>query len=216
MSESPHSVGVALIVGLGNAGAKYAATRHNAGCWFVERFCQGVGMGDIDNGLRNEKKFNAKIGQLAFESNFGASKVRVMMPTTMMNASGWSVAAVAKFYRIATENILIAHDELDLPPGIARLKLGGGHGGHNGLRDVIAHIGNNFARLRIGIGHPRIDVVDYVLKKPNAHDGAQIDDAIARAIAVMPAIIGGDYAAAMRTLHAPDTDIETNGNNGQH
>ena len=136
---------LSLIVGLGNPGREYAQTRHNAGFWFVERLADQYGIS-----LKNDPKFFGISGRGKIEGQ----DVRLLLPTTFMNLSGKSVVPFAKFYNIQPEAILIAHDELDMNPGVIRLKSGGGHGGHNGLRDIVPHIGSNFHRLRIGIGHP--------------------------------------------------------------
>src|SRR5205814_4934405 len=168
-----------LIVGLGNPGSEYRATRHNAGAWFVERLAQAVGAS-----LGMQAKFQALIGSV--RANDGIDR-RLALPQTFMNRSGQAVSALARFYRIAPEEILIAHDELDLKPGAVKLKEGGGSAGHNGLKDVVAQLGGGeFWRLRIGIGHPRDlelsqqEVVDYVLHPPRAEEKPLIDDAIAR------------------------------------
>ena len=156
---------IKLIVGLANPGAEYAATRHNAGAWFVDLLAER-----LRAPLREEAKF------------FGGEDVRLLVPTTFMNLSGKAVAAMASFFRINPDEILVAHDELDLPPGVAKFKLGGGHGGHNGLKDIISKLGNNpnFHRLRIGIGHPgdKNKVVGFVLGKPPVSEQKLIDEAI--------------------------------------
>lgn len=193
---SPNGNGIALIVGLGNPGNQYAATRHNAGFRFVNLL-----QASLDFRLVSEKRFKAEVGSVTLNG----CMVRVITPTTMMNLSGQAVAAVASFYRIQPEQILIIHDELDLAAGVARLKLSGGHGGHNGLRDIITSLGSSdFARLRIGIGHPgaQRDVVGYVLCKPDAHGKACIEQAMAHALEVMDDIIAGNIPAAMRKLHS--------------
>lgn len=188
------SPGIALVAGLGNPGARYAATRHNAGAQFIARWREADGFE-----LGYEKKFQAEVGNVARAGR----KVRVTVPATFMNLSARAVAPLAAFYRIAPAEILVVHDELDLAPGVARLKRGGGHGGHNGLRDLSARIGRDYARLRIGIGHPGAgrDVSGYVLGKPSAHERALIDDAIERALVALDDIIGGDFEAAMLRLH---------------
>ncbi len=139
--------GIDLIVGLGNPGRQYEDTRHNAGAWFVERLAR-----QHHANLSNDAKYKALTGRATINGH----DVRLLIPTTFMNVSGQAVAPFANFFKIPAERILVAHDELDLPPGVAKLKQGGGHGGHNGLRDIISKLGNNknFARLRIGIGHP--------------------------------------------------------------
>jgi len=194
--------GIALIVGLGNPGARYADTRHNAGFRFVAELQARDGFT-----LTHEKRFDAEVGRLLGVA--GAAGARVMTPSTFMNLSGRPVAAMAAFYRIARAQILVVHDELDLAPGVARLKIGGGHGGHNGLRDVIARLGGaDFMRLRIGVGHPgptsKQAVASYVLDKPDATDREKIDAASARALGVIDKIIAGEVDAATKQLHTAD------------
>jgi PTH1 family peptidyl-tRNA hydrolase len=186
---------IQLVAGLGNPGAKYEQTRHNAGFWFVDELA---------------RRYTAQFG---FESRYKSEVARctvdgrdcrLQKPMDFMNRSGLSVAALAGFYQIPRNAILVIHDDLDLPVGTIKLKKGGGHGGHNGLRDLISHLGgNDFLRLRIGISHPghRDDVVDYVLKDASREDRAEIDRAIDDAISVMPQIIAGDIEAAMKELH---------------
>ena len=156
---------IKLIVGLGNPGDKYADTRHNAGEWLIERLARRFHIS-----LNPESKFFGKTARTLVNGK----EVRLLVPTTFMNLSGKAVGALVSFYRIKPEEILVIHDELDLPPGIAKLKQGGGHGGHNGLKDIVAQLGNNnnFYRLRIGIGHPghRDLVAGYVLNKPSLAD----------------------------------------------
>ena len=156
---------IKLIVGLGNPGDKYADTRHNAGEWLIERLSRRFNVS-----LNPESKFFGKTARTLVNGK----EVRLLVPTTFMNLSGKAVGALASFYRIKPEEILVIHDELDLPPGTAKLKQGGGHGGHNGLKDIVAQLGNhnNFYRLRIGIGHPghRDLVAGYVLNKPSPAD----------------------------------------------
>ena len=167
---------IKLIVGLGNPGDKYKDTRHNAGEWLVERVAQRFNFS-----LKEESKF---FGKTAI-SVINGQEIRFLVPTTFMNLSGKAVGALATFYRIQPEHILIAHDELDLPPGTVKIKLGGGHGGHNGLRDSIAQLSNNknFYRLRVGIGHPgdKNLVAAYVLSKPSPTDLTLIDKALEEA-----------------------------------
>ncbi|ELN4659202.1 aminoacyl-tRNA hydrolase, partial [Escherichia coli] len=156
---------ISLIVGLGNPGKEYAQTRHNAGFWFVERIAEKYGIT-----LKADPKFFGISGR----GNIEGQDIRLLLPTTFMNLSGKSVVPFCKFYRVAPEAMLIAHDELDMNPGIIRLKTGGGHGGHNGLRDIVPHLGPNFHRLRIGIGHPgsKERVSGHVLSKaPSSEQG---------------------------------------------
>lgn len=192
MKRSP----VQLIVGLGNPGPEYAHTRHNAGEDFVAALAQSYRVS-----LTHTPKFFGVTGR----TTIGSQDVRLLIPTTFMNRSGQAVAAVAQFYKIPPEAILIAHDELDLPPGAVRLKFGGGHGGHNGLRDTISHLANNrdFARLRLGIGHPGSakQVVGFVLQKASAQERALAEQAQEKALSVIEEIISGDWDKAMRQLH---------------
>ncbi len=188
--------GIQCIVGLGNPGSKYEATRHNAGYWFVEELAR-----------RHSARFRAEakfFGETCRISVAG-EQCWLLKPTTFMNRSGQSVSALARFYRIQPEQILVAHDELDLPTGTVRLKKGGGHGGHNGLRDTIKALGTpEFYRLRIGIDHPghRDQVVDYVLSPPRREEAAQILDAIDRAADQLPLLLQGEYERVMNTLHS--------------
>lgn len=187
---------IQLIVGLGNPGREYESTRHNAGAWLVENLAQAH-----NATWQDEKKFFGRSTNITLSGQ----TIRLLVPSTFMNRSGQSVGAMAHFYKLTPDNILIAHDELDLPVGSIRLKKGGGHGGHNGLRDIITALGNQatFNRLRVGIGHPgqaRL-VVDYVLGKPTVDEYNQIQDGIAQAIAVLPDIAIGQTERAMQLLH---------------
>ena len=187
---------VQLIVGLGNPGAEYEQTRHNAGFWFVDALARAAGCA-----LRGEARFHADVARCTLHGH----DCRLQKPTTFMNRSGQAVAALAKFLRIPPGESLVVHDELDLPPGTARLKKGGGHGGHNGLRDLIAHLGTqDFLRLRLGVGHPgdRSQVVDYVLHRPSREDHELINAAMQRALEVMPLAIAGEFERAMHRLHS--------------
>ncbi|MDU8924008.1 aminoacyl-tRNA hydrolase [Pasteurellaceae bacterium LIM206] len=188
---------IKLIVGLGNPGDKYAQTRHNAGEWLVNRLARRY-----DFNLREENKFFGKTARAVI----GGREVRFLIPTTFMNLSGKAVGALATFYRIQPEEILVIHDELDLPPGVARLKQGGGHGGHNGLKDTIAQLGNNkdFYRLRVGVGHPgdKNLVVAYVLSKPSPTDGALIDKALDEAAACTDILLKDGITKAMNRLNS--------------
>lgn len=188
---------IKLIVGLGNPGSDYDRTRHNAGQdWVAELARQHA------QPLSPTPKFFG----LSSRITLGGKDLRLLVPTTFMNRSGQAVAAISQFYKIPTENILVVHDELDLEPGIARLKVGGGHGGHNGLRDIIASQGNNknFGRLRIGIGHPGNAkmVANYVLKRAQASEQEAIDDAIYESLNAVPDLTSGDWEKAMRELHS--------------
>ncbi|SEK57684.1 aminoacyl-tRNA hydrolase [Halomonas daqiaonensis] len=188
---------VKAIIGLGNPGADYAATRHNAGAWLVQAVARAAG-----DELRPEKKFlglHAKV-------QMGGQEVHLLEPTTFMNRSGGAVAALCQFFKLAPDELLVAHDELDMPPGTARYKTGGGHGGHNGLRDITSALGgdNGFHRLRIGIGHPgdSRQVTHYVLGRPGKAELAAIDDAIDECLATLPQAMAGDWAKAMNRLHS--------------
>jgi PTH1 family peptidyl-tRNA hydrolase len=186
---------IQLVAGLGNPGAKYEQTRHNAGFWFVDELARRC-----STQFRSESKYKSDVARCTVDGK----DCRLQKPMDFMNRSGQSVAALAGFYRIPRNAILVVHDDLDLPVGTIKLKKGGGHGGHNGLRDLVSHLGgNDFLRLRIGIGHPghRDDVVDYVLKNASREDRGLIDQAIDDAISVMPQIIAGDIEAAMKALH---------------
>lgn len=188
---------IRLIVGLGNPGSEYAGTRHNAGQDLVELLARHQ-----QAPLSSTPKF------FGFSSSAQAqgTDLRLLVPTTYMNRSGQAVAALSKFYKIAPEQILVVHDELDLAPGVARLKFGGGHGGHNGLRDIISSLGNNknFARLRIGIGHPghASAVANYVLKRAAPADTQAIEHAIDESLRVINDLIDGEWDKATRTLHS--------------
>ncbi len=182
------ATGISLVVGLGNPGAEYTETRHNAGFWFCERLAGRLGVA-----LTREARFHGLAGQARREG------IWFLLPQTYMNRSGQAVGALARFYRIAPAEMLVVHDELDIPPGQLRLKYGGGLGGHNGLKDITAHLGTqDYWRLRIGIGHPgdRNEVVNYVLKPPRREEQADIDGAIDRALDIWPLIADGDWNAA--------------------
>lgn len=188
---------VQLIVGLGNPGPEYDQTRHNAGALFVERVAESQRVN-----LAVDRKYFGLVGKF----NHQGREVRLLIPTTYMNRSGQSVAALANFFKIKPEEILVAHDELDMPPGVAKLKQGGGHGGHNGLRDIIAQLGNqnNFHRLRLGIGHPGHAslVSGYVLGRAPHSEQELLDQSIDFALDVLPEILAGDWTVAMRKLHS--------------
>lgn len=189
------SKAILLIIGLGNPGAQYDGTRHNAGFWYVDELAR-----QYNASFSIDKKYNAEICQVLI----AGEKVTLLKPLTFMNLSGQSVAAYANFYKIPAEQILVAHDELDFEPGKVKLKQGGGHGGHNGLRDIIARLGNkNFLRLRIGIGHPghSSQVSNYVLGKPHPDDKISIINSIDTATRVTPDLIKGELQKAMQNLH---------------
>jgi PTH1 family peptidyl-tRNA hydrolase len=187
---------IQLIVGLGNPGSEYERTRHNAGQDFVELLARKWGVNlALDN----------KYYGYSARASVNGQDIRLLIPTTYMNRSGQSVGTLANFFKISPENILVAHDELDLLPGAARFKQGGGHGGHNGLKDIIAALSNNnnFRRLRIGIGHPgaAAEVANFVLKRAPQSEQTLIDDAIDRALDCMPDALAGNWDKAMKTLH---------------
>jgi PTH1 family peptidyl-tRNA hydrolase len=176
-----------LIVGLGNPGRDYEETRHNAGFWFCARLAQAWNIP-----LAHESRFHGIVGR-------SAGNIWMLLPQTFMNRSGQAVGTLARFHRIAAAEILVVHDELDIPPGQLRLKFGGGMGGHNGLKDITSHLGTqDYWRLRIGIGHPgdRNEVVNYVLKPPHREEQAEIDAAIERALDLVSLIERGEWSAA--------------------
>jgi len=186
---------IRLIVGLGNPGSEYEASRHNAGFWLADALAAD---------LHASFSANARLHGLAAQGDVGSSAVRLLKPGTFMNRSGLSVSATLRYFDIAPDEMLVAHDDLDLPPGAVRLKFDGGHGGQNGLRDIFSHLGHGrFHRLRIGIGHPghRDRVTPWVLGRPNRDDAVLIERAVDDAVAEMPAIVAGDFEAAMRRLH---------------
>jgi len=196
---------IQLIVGLGNPGNKHEGDRHNAGFWFVSALAK-----QHKQTLVSEKRFQGQIAKIKIASH----ELWLLQPETFMNLSGESVAAVCRFRKIPPQEVLVIHDELDLKPGIARLKQGGGTGGHNGLKDIQAQLGNpQFWRLRLGIGHPRdielvkngekpvMDVADFVLKRPTTSEEEKIHRAIERSIAILPKLVLGDAQNAMQELH---------------
>jgi peptidyl-tRNA hydrolase, PTH1 family len=194
-----------LIVGLGNPGPEYAATRHNAGFWLVELLAQRL---QVD--LRRESRYHGFVAQARLAGAEGG--LWLLEPETFMNRSGQAVVALAGFYRIPPDQILVLHDELDLPPGVLRLKFGGGLGGHNGLKDIAAHLGTqDFWRLRIGIGHPgeRNEVVGFVLKPPRREEQAEIDQVLDRAVDAWPLLARGDYPKAMQKLNTSPAPPKT-------
>ena len=184
-----------LIVGLGNPGAAHLRTRHNAGFWFVDALAQRE---DARFGI--ESKLHAETAKLAFDGD----SLLLLKPITFMNKSGIAIASALRYYKIEPEEMLVAHDDLDLPPGAARLKFDGGHGGQNGLRDIFAHLGHGrFHRLRIGIGHPghKDRVTSWVLGRPGANDEQSILGAVGAALDVLPLAVRGDFNEAMKRLH---------------
>jgi len=188
---------ISLIVGLGNPGPRYAGTRHNAGADFVESLVRQ----HPPSQLKAETRFHGLCGRI----DTASGPLRLLIPTTFMNRSGQSVSALAQYFSLSPAEILVAHDELDLPVGSARLKTDGGHGGHNGLRDIIKALGSSaFHRLRLGIGHPgdARQVVDYVLQTPSSAERIALDASINESIATLPLLLQGDIARAMTRLHS--------------
>ncbi len=191
-----------MIIGLGNPGAQYALTRHNAGFWFVDRLAQQLGIE-----FRLEKKFQAEVGSGLCHGE----KIYLVKPTTFMNHSGRCVLAVKNYFTVANNDLLLAYDDLDLPPGTVKLKFSGGHGGHNGLRDTVPLIGADFHRLRIGIGHPghKSAVVKWVLSRASAADEDDIFAAIDRALELVPLMMSGQWQQATQQLHSNNPQIES-------
>jgi PTH1 family peptidyl-tRNA hydrolase len=188
-------VAIRLVVGLGNPGKEYERTRHNAGFWLVERFASGHGVA-----LRKEAKYQALVGRLE-------GGAWLLMPQSFMNASGRAVQMLAGFFKIRPEEILVVHDELDFPAGVARLKQGGGIAGHNGLRDISQRLAaHDYWRLRLGVGKPLpgTEGADYVLQKPPPDERAAIDRAIDKALDLLPQMLAGDMQGAMNKLHTED------------
>jgi len=195
---------IRLIVGLGNPGSKHEYDRHNAGFWFIERLAQ-----QNKQVLQTEKRFLGRVAKIQLEGH----DIYLLEPDTYMNLSGESVGPLCRFHKISPQEVLVVHDELDLKPGTARLKQGGGNGGHNGLKDIQSHLSSpQFWRLRFGIGHPRdlpggqskMDVADYVLKKPSSEEQSKIDQSIDKALKILPLLLKGDTQNAMQVLHGPD------------
>lgn len=186
---------ICLIVGLGNPGSEYASTRHNAGFWFVEELAAKHG-----GQFKPDKKYFGETCQITLNQY----EVKLLKPGTFMNRSGQAVIALANFYKIPPEQMLVAHDELDFPPGKSRLKIGGGHGGHNGLRDIIGRLGNNFLRLRIGIGHPGSadQVTPFVLGKPPQSEREQIFNSLEKCLDIIPLLAAGEIQKATQALHS--------------
>jgi PTH1 family peptidyl-tRNA hydrolase len=187
---------IQLIIGLGNPGQQYEQTRHNAGAWFIEKL-----LNIANTALLSERKFHSLICKAKLFDN----DCYLAVPTTYMNNSGLAVSAIANFYKIPPQAILVAHDEIDLSTGISRFKQGGGHAGHNGLRDIINHLGSSdFVRLRIGVGHPSESkqFTNYVLSCPSVSEKTQIDKAIEEAIDVLPLVLQGNLQQAMNLLHS--------------
>jgi PTH1 family peptidyl-tRNA hydrolase len=191
---------IRLVVGLGNPGKEYERTRHNAGFWLLERFALANGIG-----LRKDAKFQALVGR------HEASGAWLLMPQSFMNASGRAVQMLAGFFKVKPEEILVVHDELDFPPGVVKMKQGGGIAGHNGLRDISQRIGSHdYWRLRIGVGKPPAgsEGADYVLNRPSAEEQAAIDATIQKALEILPQCLSGDMQTAMHKLHTEEKKAE--------
>lgn len=192
---------IRLIVGLGNPGPDYEQTRHNAGFWLVDNLANSL----PNARLQRESGFNAMVAK----TTIGGNQLWLLEPQTYMNRSGQSVGAIARFYKINPDEVLVVHDELDLPPGAAKLKKGGSSGGHNGLKDITSALGTqDYWRLRIGIGHPRTlnqnqPVADFVLHRPRREEQLLIDEAIEKALRIIPTAVAGDFTKATMELHTP-------------
>jgi len=188
---------IRIIAGLGNPEDKYERTLHNAGFWFVDALAAKYG-----GNFRYEKKFDADYCKV----NLHGQDVWLVKPQSYMNRSGGPIRGVLDYYRLKVTELLVAHDEIDLPPGTTRLKMGGGHGGHNGLRDIIQHCGAEFVRLRLGVGHPgdKSMVTNYVLKRGGADVEGAIEDTIVEAMDVMPLLIEDGLNAATKALHTKE------------
>jgi len=192
-----------LIIGLGNPGSKYSQTRHNAGFWFLDALHKEVCAGAGDPRFRSQAKVSADI----YRGRINGKDCILAKPVVFMNHSGQAVRALVDYYKVTNDRLLVAYDDLDLPPGTARLKKGGGHGGHNGMRDIFRHLDNtDFLRLRIGIGHPGFKdaVTGYVLSRSPADQEQQIMHSIGDAITVMPDLIAGNVSKATKDLHTGD------------
>jgi len=191
-----------LVVGLGNPGARYARTRHNAGFWLIDELARRFGAG----ALRLETRHQAELAR----ARIGTSELWLAKPMTFMNASGGPVASLAHFYRVPPEEILVAYDELDFPPGKVRLKQGGGAAGHNGVRDIIAHLGESFWRLRIGIGRPAVkgEGIDRVLSRPSAEEERLIEETIAAGADAIVVMLDEGAQFAMQRLHSRDAPVD--------
>jgi PTH1 family peptidyl-tRNA hydrolase len=185
---------IKLFVGLGNPGAEYEATRHNAGFWWVDALAR-----ELKVNLSPERSYHG----LMARTTVNGETIWLLEPQTFMNLSGKSVGALARFFKIKPEEILVVHDELDVVPGQAKLKLGGSHAGHNGLRDIHAQLGPDYWRLRLGIGHPGVksEVINWVLKKPLAEQRDAIDECIARTLKAVPALLAGEMEKATMLIH---------------
>ncbi|HEX2666813.1 MAG TPA: aminoacyl-tRNA hydrolase [Gammaproteobacteria bacterium] len=189
------AVPIQLVVGLGNPGADYVMTRHNAGWWFVDALARAHG-----GTFSAERKFSGDVCRVSI----GGHDVRLLKPTTFMNRSGQAVKALSSYLKVPPEGILVAHDDLDLPFGTVRLKKGGGSGGHNGLKDITAHLGENYMRARFGIAHPNgsRDVIDYVLERAGREEEAAIMEAIGATVEAMPQLLDGQFDKVTQALHS--------------
>lgn len=199
---SGESADIKLIAGLGNPGSQYENTRHNAGHWLLDELAHRYGAN-----FKPESKFFGVVAKASINNR----QVYLCKPVKFMNESGQTIAPLAKFYKIEPQQLLIVHDELDLPPGQARVKKAGGHGGHNGLRDIAARYGSSdYWRIRIGIGHPghKSAVAGYVLKRAASDDQQLIDEAIDLVVAQMDSIVGGDLNQAMKAIHSHKPPIK--------
>ena len=196
-----------LVVGLGNPGPEYAATRHNAGFWFVDELARRHGAR-----LKSDRRYNAETGRVQVDGN----DLWLLKPMTYMNRSGQSIRALCDYLHIPSEEVLVAHDDLDLQPGTVRLKRGGGAGGHNGLKDTISHLGEGFWRLRFGVGHPgdRDEVIGYVLKRASAEDEVRIVEAITLAVDEMPRLLADGAEKTMNRLHTRTAPVAAPRNDG--
>ncbi len=185
---------IKLFVGLGNPGPEYEATRHNAGFWWIDALAR-----ELKAPLTLDKNYHGQVARISVKGQ----NVWLLKPLTFMNVSGKSVAALARFFKIAPEEILLAHDELDIVPGQVKLKFGGSHAGHNGLRDVHAQLGPDYWRLRIGVGHPGVkaEVINWVLKKPSPEHRAAIEDGMARSLKAVPELLAGEMEKATLMIH---------------
>ncbi len=191
------TIDIHAIVGLGNPGAKYSETRHNAGFWFVDELASAYGAR-----FAVDRKFHGEVTRIDVHGN----DIWLLKPDTFMNRSGIAVQSLLSFYKLKPENMLVAHDEIDLDVGAVKLKSGGGHGGHNGLRDIVSHLGTReFQRLRLGVGHPgnKEQVADYVLHRASMEEHRLIDDAVAESLKVVPLLAEGAWEQAMQQLHSP-------------
>ncbi len=193
-----------LLVGLGNPGPEHALTRHNAGFWFVDALARAHG-----GHFREHRKYQGELARI----RIGERELELLKPMTYMNRSGLAIRSVADYFRIAPAEIMVAHDELDLPVGAVRMKFGGGAGGHNGLRDTITHLGDEFWRLRIGVGHPgnKDEVIDYVLRRAPRAEEEAIIQCVAEAVDVMPLVLAEGSEKAMNRLHRKREPAAPNG-----